>query len=346
MATLLAVSFGSLPAGVSCFMAQMLFSTWRELLNPATTSEPEIMALGGKTLVFPAQERDLLISQVASAKVALVLVGVVTGFFAVQMGFGGIYKVAPFILIVLVFLTLRKTYQSEVRSTLISLAVLTAIIFSMSWIPALLPVMYMAMAANPKKEKEQKSSAAFEINKSKAQSALVFVYGVLAGLLPGANPSTLTTAVGAEGVDKRLFCVSINALAEGVSLGIFMFGRATGKTPLSEAISKFQGEILPVDVAVPALVGLVVAIALLPTFIKVLDRVMEHDTQWHPLGVILTWCVSIFYASVNPLNFVFPYSGLLVGVGVTVIAQLIGQAAIRLPDKVRPLTVSIPIILL
>jgi hypothetical protein len=345
MPALLLISFFSMPAGISCFAAQNVYGAWRELLSPGTTGEPEIMALGGKTLIF-GSDRDQQVITVAAIKLTLLAIGVIAGYFLTQMGADGIHQIAPFILLPLGWITLRKTSPSEVKASIISLVVLLGIIICFSWIPALLPVIYMALAANQKIHIEQKADARHEIHKLRLQPPTILLYGVIAGLLPGANPSTLVNATGPVGVDKRLLCAAINAMAEGVSLGIFAFGRATGKTPLSEAISKFQGEILPIDVLLPLIFGALVAIALVPIFAKTLDTVLPSDKQYRPLVTVATWGVSVFYASVNPFNYVFPYAGLLVGVGVTIVAQAAGKAATQLPEKTRPLLVSLPIIFL
>ena len=301
--------------------------------------------MGGKRLLFN-KNRDQLVISMAALKLSLLGIGLLSGYFIVSMGADGIHQIAKFILVPLGWLVLRKTSPGEVKATILSLGVMLVIIVGFSWIPALLPVIYMALAANPKDEIEQEAEAALEIKKLQFQPPTIFAYGILAGLLPGANPSTLVNAFGSVGVDRRLLCNGINMLAEGVSLGIFTFGRATGKTPLSEAISKFQGEILPVDVLLPLIMGALVAIALLPTFIKTLDKVMPSDKQYRPVVLVATWGVSVFYASVNPFNYLFPFAGLLVGVGVTIVAQVAGQAATRLPEKVRPMLVSLPIVFL
>ncbi len=345
MIALLICSSWNLPAGAACYAASVVLSTWRELISPATSADPELLSLGGKKLVF-ANDRDQQIIFVASVKLSLLALGILVGHFLVQMSADNVYLIAPFVLVPVVLVSLRKVPQAEVGKAIAFLGFFLAVIACLSWVPAILPILYMSLAANPKEEVEIKANANYEIKKLSGSSHSIAFWGILSGMMPGLNPGAIVGFTSALGLDPRIACISINALGEGVSLGIFIFGRATGKTAITEQLSKFLGEVLPGDVIIPCAFGAVIAIALIPVFVKSLDSVLPNDQKYRPLVTVATWGVSVFYASVNPLNFVFPYAGVITGVIIVAVVSSLCRVSVQMPDKLRPLLVAIPIVFL
>jgi hypothetical protein len=345
MIALMLCSSWSLPAGISAYASGVIFSTWRELISPTTSADPELLSLGGKKLVF-TNDRDQQIITIASVKLGLLALGILVGRFLVEMSADNIYQIAPFVLVPVVWVTLRKVPQAEAGKAIAFLGFFLIVIACLSWVPAILPILYMSLAANPKEEAEVKADASYEIKKMGGSSHSIAFWGIISGMMPGLNPGAIVGFTQALGLDPRIACIVINALGEGVSLGIFIFGRPTGKTVITEQLSKFLGEVLPGDVLIPCAFGAVVAIALIPVFVKSLDSVMPGDRKYRPLMIVATWVVSIMYASVNPFTYTFPYAGVITGVIIVAVVSFLCKLSIQMPDKIRPLLVAVPIVFL
>ncbi len=322
------------PAGLlGCFAAHLTFGTVRELFTPELSGNLELLSVW-------SQDGNLNLWQVftlAKNRIGCLLAGIAIAALANLLGFGRIPSELSWVcIVVLMVFLIGDSWRSWL--TLLGIGALIQFLSGLGFTNAVIGVVsalgLVQAEANPIQEANYK---ALSVSTGRATFA-----GILSGFIPGLNSQSLLLAnPGRSPLYQETILAS--SIAEGISLGLFLWQRPTSKSTLTTFLSQFtRGE----QVNGSLLAGLLLlalgfCIALTPVWFWLAKSINQEFEQWftHRLARLVPLATSFYF---------FGPGGFIWAIAVWAFAQLFFVRALRrgwISENVRPLVVSVPLLL-
>lgn len=324
---------------LACFIGLTILNTSREIITPSESGNVEENLVQGKRLVFKSfTSEENTIKCVQVLKLSLLAAGIFSGAFMAHIHADNLSALAPFIALAVMGITLVKSEKPA--ETFIALIGLTGITLALMLlrIPAIIPILYLMLASIPEPEEPIEVDGALEFAKARADYFSIAALAIPIGILPGINPSSYLNTIHSGQQENNLLSILLNTMAEGVTLGIFLTARPTGKTVLTSQLSglhwtpEFFESIGCIGIA-----GLI-AYFLYPYFSKVF--MAARNWKFPAVSLGLNLFLALHYASNNPWAHLAPFSGLILG---GVLVAVLGAVTVGVPRNVRSLLACIPI---
>ena len=334
LAGYLAASHFGAPALISCFAAQLTIGTIRDMLTPQLTGNTELLSVwsSGFQLSF-AQ-----VFAFAKGRIFCLVAGLLTGGLLAVVGFDGAPPALSWLLVLFV------TYCSIGGSlsgwlVLLGIGLFIQVLGGLGVTNAVIAVMTTLSLVQANLEPTEQK---LRLEALPVTSARVSFLGVLAGLVPGLSAQSLLTGFSNKSPVYTETMLA-GAVAEGVTLGVFFWQRPTSKSTLTTFLSQFtSGEQLNGWwLAGILMLSIWACFMLTPVWVWLWNQVATEKygrVEW-ALVQLVPVVTSFYFFGLGGVI----WAALTYGFARLVFVPMIEAGVI--PDEVRPLVASVPLLL-